>query len=192
MSITISQQYAKIGIRTTPAKLEMESELPRILMKQKHAKVNIETDLPKVLIDQYQCFAEAGLKNIEDFTKETSEFAKQKLFSFIAKKCSDGRTLANIENGKDGVAVIAERDFIQLKQFGFGLVPKSRPKIEVTGGVRIQAEPNAQGITNGVKINILPGKLEINYQPSKVQIYEAQKAMLKIGFESDKKIDIKI
>jgi hypothetical protein len=67
-------------------------------MHQEYVKVEIESELPRVQIDQYQCFAEAGLKNNGDLLREAAQMSIQQAMDYTAKAAADGDELAAIEN----------------------------------------------------------------------------------------------
>jgi hypothetical protein len=190
--MTISQQFAKIGMQTTPGKLTIEKEDAKLSIKQDSPKVNMKVDMPKVQIDQYECFAEAGLKNMADLTDEITGYAKQNVMKYMAKRSSDGDRMAAIENKSDVIAEIARSDMYDQTDFNMGIIPTSRPKITVTGGLEIEPEPTAQGVLNGVEYQVEPAKININYIRGKLDIYLSQKASIEFRYEPDKKIDIKI
>jgi len=50
--------------------MEIETQNARFKLHQNHAKVEIETELPKIEIDQYEAFASAGLKNHLDLARK--------------------------------------------------------------------------------------------------------------------------
>lgn len=174
MGLEIRRTDAVFAVETTPARLEMQSERARLEFRQKHAKVNIHTELPKIRIDQYQCFAEAGLKNNYDLLQEIVQRAKQYALEYVGKVAADGDMLAAIEKGGNPIAAIAERDAYPEHEFGLDTIPKSRPKISVTGDLRIEPERNWEGANNGVEGRFIPGSLNVNYYPGKVNIYMKQ------------------
>lgn len=174
MGLNIQQTYAKIGIDRTPGKLEIESQNAELQLHQKHAKINMTSELPMVIIDQYQCFAEEGLKNTYDLTKEASERAYQQVMEYIGKKAEDGDSLADISKGSSLIQVISSGSVTQ-HEFGMVTMPMSRPSIDVAGGtLDIDPEPNGAGIHNGVEGNYIPGKVSYNYTPSQVNIFIRQ------------------
>lgn len=186
MGIEITQTHAKIGIETTPARLEMESRMARLELRHKQAKVNIHTEQTRVLIDQYECFATAGLKGNYDLSKEAAQLGYRYAMEFIGKTAEDGDRLAAIEKGGNPIVEIAIRDAYPVHEFGLDFIPKARPKISVTGGIRIEPEPYEQGTINGVKGNYVPGYLRIHYTPSKVKIFIRQYNSIKISYKGNR------
>lgn len=186
MSIQIRQTYAQIGIETTPARLELESRMAKLEFVQKHAKVNIHTEHTKVQIDSYEARASAGLKNNGDIIREAAQRGHQQAIACIGQIASDGNRLAAIEKGGSPIAEMAVRDAYPQKEFGLDYIPKTGPKITVTGGVEYDPEENGQGVNNGVEGTFIPGSLNGDYIPYHVNIYLRQKAAVSISYTGSK------
>lgn len=152
--------------------------------------MSISTEKPRVLIDQYQCFAEAGLKNNRDFTREAAQRGYRQVMKYIGQTTQDGHALAAIEKGGNPIADIAVRRAYPQKEFGLDFIPKSRPEIKVVGGVETEWEKNAEGVNNGVKGSYVPGFADSDFTPSKVNIYVKQYPLVDIKYEND--VDILI
>jgi len=190
MALYITQTYAKIGIERIPSRLEIKAESARLDIHQRHAKVNIDTELPKILIDQYEAFASAGLKNNMDIVKDGAQKGKQKCLEYIGKTVTDGDTLAAIENGVNAIAEIAKRDLYKTHEFNIDCIPKVGPKITVVGGeVDFEVEKDSDGLNNGVESRFLPGNLEVNFTPAQVRVFLAQYASIKFNYIDENKID---
>jgi hypothetical protein len=190
MGLTIRTTDIQLGIETTPGQWDIRTQSAKLEMHQKHAKVNIRTEKPRVLIDQYECFAEEGLKNNYDFTKEAAQRGYQQAMEFIGKTAQDGYTLAAIENGGNPIAAIAKRDSSPQKEFVLAIIPRSRPKIDVTGNVDIQWDRNWEGVMTGIEGRYIPGFVDANYNPGKVNIYVKQYPSVDIKYDGN--IDVSI
>jgi hypothetical protein len=191
MSLSISQTHAKIGIETTPSRLDINTRFAKLELKQKPAKINIETELPKVLIDQSEAFASAGLKNVFEQTREAAQRAKENALQYTAKVAADGDTMAAIESGVDAIAQISERDSIQIAEWNIDFIPKTGPKFEVTGSINIEAERNWEGINNGVEGNFIPQDINVKYTPYQVRIFLSQYASINFSYTGNK-VDTKV
>ena len=185
MGLSISRTDIKLGMESSPARLEMQSQPARIDFHHTDAKLNIRTDPPRVTIDQYECFAEAGLKNNYDLLKDASSRAYQHIMEYIGQTAEDGRTLAAIENGGNPIAAIAARDAFPVHEFGIGFIPQSRPKIDVTGSVQIEPVLDSNGATNSITGDYTPGSLNINYIPWQLNIYVKQYPSINIKYEGN-------
>ncbi|WIF96132.1 DUF6470 family protein [Caminicella sporogenes] len=181
--IRITSLPALIGINTIPAKLEIIQPKADVNMHTELPKVQMHTEQVKVQIDQYQCFAEAGLKNYLDLTKDTAQFAIQALLQGIERIVRQGNELAAIENEADPIPVQSKENAFELfnKDYNIETIPKSRPKIDFKGGtVDIKVHEGKTDID--VKVN----KPQINYIPGKVEIYLRQKNSINIEYIGEK------
>lgn len=190
MGISITQTYAKVGIERTPSNLQMSSRLAKLELSQKHAKVNIQTELPKVIIDQSEAFASAGLKSYSELSREWAQLGHQNALEYIGKVSGDGDQMASIENGTDAIANISDRDSIVVYDWNIGFIPKTGPKFSVTGSVNIEAERNWEGVNNGVQGTYTPPNLEVNYTPSKLKFFLREYPSINIKYEGNN-IDVR-
>ncbi|HOQ02040.1 MAG TPA: DUF6470 family protein [Acetivibrio clariflavus] len=190
MPLYITQTYAKIGIETSPARLEMRSRWARLELKQNHAQMKMEITHPQIDIDQYEAFASAGLKNNLDLTRSEVEKAKQKILEYIRETAEDGDTLAAIENGGNPIAEIAARDLYTYRDYNIGTIPKVGPKITcIEGEVKIELEKNPDGSLNLVETNYVPSELDFKYTPAQIRIYLLQYASIKFDYISGSKFN---
>ncbi len=175
--LKITSTPALIGIKTTPGKLDIRQPKADVNMHTEHPKVEIKNDLPKVKIDQYQCFAEAGLKNFSDLNKEGAQLARQAAMEGIARRVRQGNELAAIETKTDPIPSQAEENAFELfnKEFNFDLVPKSRPKIEL-----IRGKADITLHRGKVEMDVRVNKPIINYTRGKVEIYLKQRNSIEI------------
>ena len=106
-----------------------------------YPKVYIDRQLPKVTIDQYECFAEAGLKNNTDFAKECVEYTNSLLSVGIDRIVSEGNRMASIEKRMpDAIPEIAFDNTFDNKDWNIDIMPKSMPKIDVEGYLNLEWE----------------------------------------------------
>lgn len=179
MALSISRTDAKLYIETTKSLLSIQSRQAKLDLRHREARIDVHTELPKVEIDQYECFATSGLMGPIDLTRSEGQRAMQQALEYASKVAADGDSIAAIEN-KDPLPSIAERDAWPEHEFGLDYMPKARPKITVTGGMKITPQRNAEGINNGVEGSITPGDLDINYTPSQVRISMQQYSSISI------------
>ena len=185
MGLSISSTDTILGMESSPARLEMQSQAARLVFQQTNAKLKIHTDSPRVTIDQYECFAEAGMKNNYDLLKEASSRAYQHIMEFIGQTAEDGGRLAAIQYGGNPIAEIAARDAFPVHEFGIGFIPQSRPKIDVTGSIQIEPVLDSNGATNSITGDYTPGSLNISYIPWQLNIYVKQYPSIDIRYEGN-------
>jgi hypothetical protein len=173
MGLEISRIPARLNVETTTPHLTIQTHKARLELKHKEAKIDIHTELPRVIIDQYECFASMGLMGPVDLTRQAGQRAMQQALMYTSKVASDGDSMAAIEN-PDPLPDIVERDAYPEHEFGIDYIPKARPKITVIGGVQTRARPNAEGVNNGVQGKFSPADINISYTPAQVKISMAQ------------------
>ena len=186
MGLEISRTPTKLSIETTPSNLSIQTQKAKLELSHKEAKIDVQTELPRVIIDQYECFATSGLMGPLDLTRQAAQRAMQQALTYAAKVAGDGDSMAAIENPSSPLPTIVERDAYPEYEFGLDYMPKARPKITVTGGVQINAQRNAEGVSNGVQGTFTRGSISMNYKPAKVNISMAQYPSISIRYSGGK------
>lgn len=183
MPIQINTVKPQIQLEITEPKMHIEQTSGELSIRTTDTEMVIDKEMPKVKIDQYQCFAEAGLKNNRDLSKEFAQLGYQKAMEAISNIVSEGDTLMNIQYSKGNtIALIAKSaKWGSEKEFNFDMIPKSRPKISVEGHLEVNWNPGK------VDINYTPKSLKINFQRGKVEVYLNQKPNIDIRYIDDKK-----
>lgn len=153
--LEIRHTDAILGMEAQNVQTIVDSTPGRQLVRHEDAKLEIESEKPHVLIDQYQCFAESGLKNSADLMDDITSYALQKFNEYLAKTAEDGDRFAKIYIKQDPIPDMVVRDAMPEKEFGMVTMPTSRPKIEVAGYL---------------KIDVIMGKLDITYEPSQLDV----------------------
>lgn len=182
MGLQINTVKPQIAINVTRPGMSISQPKGELYIETTKTKLNIDSELPKLIIDQYECFAEAGLKNYIDLTKENARHAGQKIAEAISRYIDDGNSMANIsKNSPDMIPELAENNAWQpQRQYDIGTLPKSRPKIDVTGSLDINWDIGKANIS--YKVN----KPTIDIRPNKVEIYLQQKPSIDIRYIDDK------
>lgn len=172
MLLSINTTPAEIAIETKPGHTNVKARDAKLELRQKQPKLNIKTEQPKLLIDQYQCFADAGLKNNFDFIKTQAQKGYSKVMQYTAKEARDGDAMARIGHKANIMINIIKRESVTRHEFGLGTMPKSRPKIDVVEG-KVDINPefiNNPGEINGVSGSYTPADIDFNYTPAVVDI----------------------
>lgn len=129
--------------------LEIQTNLAALFIRQpreprtiehQDARMFVEREFTVVEIDQSACFAEAGLKNALELSRENAELGRQAVLEGTARRAEEGDMLANIEAGFSAIAEIAAQNMDTAKDFNIAFIPQSRPVINVTGSFRINWE----------------------------------------------------
>jgi len=177
--IRITTTPALIGIKTTPGRMDIRQPKADVRINTEQPKAEIESELPKVEIDQYQCFAEAGLKSSLDLAKEGAQLGRRNALLGIERRARQGKELAAIEKNFNPIAKQAVENAFELFNVGYtyGDIPKSRPIINLREG-RVDINIREGKANIDVKIN----KPIINYMRGRVDIYLRQKNSIKIEY----------
>lgn len=169
-----------IGINTSQGRQSIEQPWGKLEINQSKPKLHIEKELPKVIIDQYECFAEAGLKNNTDLTKDIGEWSYKCFLEGIANYNQEGDMLAQIEKGGNPFPIIAENRAFPSYDFNIDFIPKSRPKIDVTGYINIDWDIKKPIINYEVRQPV------IDYQTGKVKISMRQWPSIEMRYIDEK------
>lgn len=180
MTIQIRTTKAQIGIRTTTPELRIRQPKGELELKQTKPQLQIEKELPKVKIDQHQCFAEAGLKNYLELTRENADIGYQEALKAVARIAEEGNRMAEFEKGDSAIVSIAGDKIFTERSFNVKFIPQSRPKISWTGYLNINWQ------IDKAKINYSAHKPEVQYTPGKTEIYLRQRPSLDITYIDEK------
>lgn len=165
-------------------KLEIRQPKAEIQLNIEHPRLEIDSEPGRIHIDQYQCFAEAGLKNVFDLTIDNTAFAKQKLAQAVSRIVEQGDAMvAALHRGTDMIAIHAlESVFARYSsEFDIGTIPQSRPRIDFSGGT---VETNF--IEGSINPQVQVNKPIIEATRTKVDIYLRQRNSISIEYVGNK------
>lgn len=168
MRLEMHSTMAQIGIVNKKPVQTIRQPKGEQSIKQVKAEMIVDRELPRVLIDQSQCFSEVGLKSVFELTRENAQLGYQHVLEEIGRIAEEGDQMAHIEDGRPlrtVLADIAEARAWRPVDITVDLLPKSRPKIEVTGHLYIDWK------LGGAKLDYKPNKAITRYQPGDVNIY---------------------
>jgi len=180
MSLQINTTQGLIGINTIKGRQSIEQPKGELELSQPKAELQVESELPKVIIDQYECFAEAGLKNSTDLMKDISQWSQKCLMEAIANYNQEGDMMAQIEKGGNPMPMIAENGAFPMYDFNIDFIPKSRPKIDIIGSLNIEWD-----IKKPI-INYEARKPVIGFEYGKVDISMRQWPNIEINYVDEK------
>ena len=179
MRIQINSTPALIGIRNQRPVQTMEQPRGEQSIRQTKAEMIVDQELPRVHIDQSQCFAEVGLKSVMELAYEAAQLGRQAVLEGTARVAQEGDRMARLEDGASARAVLAdlgEGNAYQVLDYNIDLAPKSRPRIEVTGHLKIDWK------LGGVEHHYTPRQAITRYEPGKAEIYLRQWPSIEIRF----------
>ncbi|WP_226682068.1 DUF6470 family protein [Sutcliffiella horikoshii] len=182
--------FPQIRLQSTFAQTELQIQKPVQQIEQPRAELSIEqpkTELTmsrtpgRLTIDQTQAREDMDLKSVGRRIEEAAQFGRQDWLAGLARVAQDGNELMQIENGGGAIVRQAKRNSEGLpKELNIGWIPSHF----------------------SVKINYVPGKLEIDvqerkpiidaktnkpvhdYTPGSTQVSMANHPSLEIDFEN--------
>ena len=179
MDIKISHTWPKIGIQTQRAQLNLKNN-----GKTDHVITNTAPQLQinstdaKVYIDQTQCFADAGLKGIEDFAAEVTQLAKSATMEYIQRETRQGDSFTKTYNKNARPMLDAAREEMTRRfDYNIGLVPSHRPEITIQEG-----QLDIQLIQGQVDVQYNHVPIEGEYIPAQIRFYMEQVGSLDIEY----------
>ncbi len=108
----------------------------------------IHTELPRIRIDSTRPREEMGLKGPGAVCREGTAVATQAVLEGIGRRAQEGDRFQRIEDPSDPVPEIAAAVLDSQVDYNVGLIPQTRPQIDVeTGRVEIEAR-EYQGSTS--------------------------------------------
>ncbi|TYP75724.1 DUF6470 family protein [Paenibacillus methanolicus] len=168
--IQIHQEYAQIGLQTTPAQQEIEQPGPTIEMKQTSAKLTIEQTEGQLTIDQSRARDALALGNNLETMKRIYAKASQLAMSGIARTVEKGNQMAAIHQGGNPIAESAKDWRRTFPEFAFeGEASMDNVDIEYKA-----SKPIIDVQQGGVEYNVTPNRAEHHYTPGKVEVYLRQ------------------
>ena len=183
MDLRITTTRALLDIQRTSGKLEIQQPKAGMELDIEHPQLEMHTEHGQVIIDQRQCFAEAGLKNVFELTRENRDLAQQKLMQGLERIVRQGNELASIHNNYDPIPDQAQENAYSLDdvEVNIGTIPMSRPKIDFTGG-KVDIRVKEGKVNLQVKVN----KPVIHFTPGKIEVYLKQKNSINIEYVGHK------
>ncbi len=179
LSLQVNHTWGQLGVNRTSGHMEMKRPENQLNMSVSQAKVSVESTLPKVTIDQSQCFSEAGRKGNVDLTAEMVSLSKSAMLSSIGRIVDQGNQQADILNGHNAIQDQAYYNAFEQfdREFNYGTIPRSRPKIDVIEG-QLDIKVTKGQVTN----NTVPEKVTLQYKKGSLEIYLKQRPSIETKF----------
>lgn len=178
VELRITQQYARIGVNTTPVSMNFQSSRAKIESTTVPAQLEIESPRPVLHIDQSQCFADAGLKSPSCFTAERAAEGHQGIMEAIERISAKGDQLAKIKGAS--VADIALQRTTETHVYDVKAIPQQPPEIRCeVYPVKFDYQP-AQ-----IERTVTPASIDTAITPGRVDIYLLQQNHLEINWRGN-------
>jgi hypothetical protein len=130
--INIDQQYAEIGVRYTPAKLNISMPRGQMSITNVRPQMHIERQAPSFRVNKRKQNNESGLKGPLELAKTFRNKGRQSALRGAAKFKEDGNFLANHKIPGDKVPSLAKKratERLGPKNVNIGLIPQTSPEV---------------------------------------------------------------
>lgn len=180
--LVIDQQFAQIGIKITPAKLNITMPKRKMKIVQEMPKMKIEIEKPTFEINMKKIRNEMGFKDPMTFMREIKNSAINRIYDYISQAVNDGNQIAKVDQKGNRIALVSRARSLKQseKEINIGLMPKNLPEIEWTkGSIKIKwTKKNFKIEWEG------ECKPEIIVDPKhSVEVYLREKPYIKISVE---------
>lgn len=142
LRLNINVTQPRIALETRPPSLRIEQELPRVEISIEYPTVHIDSSAPR---------AEIGLADIDSLARKLRDAARLRVLAAIAAWAEEGDRLREIEKGVTVGQRVAERQRASWPEINVAAVPRTRPEIEVSGGLWIEVRDGR------LAIDLVPG-----------------------------------
>jgi len=141
MSISIlkfEQQSAQIGIRSSPARMQISKPEGQMRIQKQDPQLEVDTQLPTFRSPRQRISNESGLMGPLTFAKQFRDKGKQGALRAIGSYAADGDFIANKNlPGDKSIPLLAKNKMNQRlgrKDFNITLMPSSPPSLDWTPG----------------------------------------------------------
>ena len=131
--LIIDQQPGAIGIRNTPAKMNISIPKSQISIKNERSQLQIDRKAPSFKVNQKKIRNESGLKDPAELSRIFRNKGRQAALRGARQNTEDGNFLANPKiPGDKSVPRLAKNKAmsrLQKPEINVGLMPQSAPEI---------------------------------------------------------------
>ena len=133
--IVIDQQFAEVGVRSTPAKMHITLPQMEMQIKTESPHMEIERKAPTFKVNWKKVRSESGLKSPSEITTAYRDAGRAGAHKGAKTAVEDGNFLGDAaKKPGDRVAKLAHNKamaaVMKRKQSNIGLMPKNRPEVE--------------------------------------------------------------
>jgi len=133
LRLNIDQQFAAIGVRSTPARMNIAQPRPQIRISNQNTQLQIDTQAPSFRVNRTKINNESGLKAPLELAKDFRNKGRQAALRGARQAKDDGNFIANphIPGDKSIPALARNKAMSRLgtREFNVGLMPASSPEV---------------------------------------------------------------
>lgn len=185
--ITIDQQFARIGIRSRDAEVQINQGTAELSIEQPSATIRMSARPGRLTIGQTQAFRDLGQFPVGESVAKSAQEGFQKAIAGSGRRRRQGDQLMKIEHGGNPIASIAKQNAPrQMKPFNIGFIPSY-------GSVVIDYQPAEVDIDNQANKPVIQSQttpVSQTFTPAQLEVYLEQHNYLTIGVEGLHDIEI--
>jgi len=132
LRLNIDQQMAEIGVRSTPARLNITLPKPRMTIHNETAKLQVDSAAPSFRVNRRKINNESGMKSPLTFAKDFRNKGRSAALRGAGQNKDDGNFLANHKIPGDKIPRLAKNKAmsrLQQPELNIGLMPQSSPEV---------------------------------------------------------------
>ncbi|HPT83792.1 MAG TPA: DUF6470 family protein [Limnochordia bacterium] len=152
-----------LQITTVYPRFSVEYYWPRAEIKQQLSQVQIRTSGPVVEIDQRECWADLGLPNLPDFSKQVRDQARSKTLEAIGKIAAEGDEVVERAGHWREEIVFADqarrRMDERIPELNIRPAPTARPKIDFHYELKLDWSRGGVEITHHIQPPVITWQL---------------------------------
>ncbi|QHE53596.1 DUF6470 family protein [Pontibacillus sp. HMF3514] len=178
--VKIKTTDAKIGLNTQNGQLKMKQPKAEVSIQQPKADQTIKQHPPKLTIDQSNAWSNLGLKSIFERSRDTAQHANQTHMENLGKMSQEGDELMKIERGGNPIASQAKQNAV----WDFDYKPGEMPVYDL---VSLTYEPGRADISTKLNkpiIEATPMKPQFQYEHGNVSVQTEQYFDIQIDVEN--------
>ena len=131
--INIDQQMAEIGVKSTPAQMNINHPRLKMRIKSETPKMNLEMKTPRFRVNRRKLNAEMNVHSPGDFTNKQRDAGKTAVLRGIKTAGKDGDFLGNAKVRGQKVGQLARNkamaSAMRKKEGNIALMPREKPEI---------------------------------------------------------------
>jgi len=132
LRLNIDQRMAEIGVRSTPARLNINLPKPRMSIHTETSKLQVDSAAPSFRVNRQKINNESGMQSPLEFAKAFRNKGRSAALRGAGQNKDDGNFLANYKIPGDKIPRLAKNKAmsrLQQPDINIGLMPQSSPEV---------------------------------------------------------------
>ena len=132
--ISIDQQFAQIGVRSSPARMQISKPEGQMTIQSTTPQMQLDTQMPRFTVPRQRINNESGLAGPLSFARQFAGKGRQAALGAIATYAAEGDQIANHRiPGDKSIPMMVKnkmRRYFQKPETNIGLMPSSPPSLD--------------------------------------------------------------